>query len=236
MALYTVGNGSPLAAQDINQLVYLLNGTNIITPVTVNNRIQALTSSAPFPSGYVGGTAAGAPTTGTFAVGDFIVDQTGFMWVCAVAGTPGTWYRQGGSNYACAALTTTTQAITSRSGQSGFDKIMLSAAVSGSDPHGLFRSGTNNIQVNPGGYYLCTGVVTTNGATATWNQASVLTRNGSIVSRGTEVVVSNGGSTTVADVISCNATDTISLGVYAEHACNVDTGTGKTILSLCLLS
>ena len=40
---------------------------------------------------YVGGTANGAPTSGTFAVGDFIVDQTGTIWVCTTAGTPGTW-------------------------------------------------------------------------------------------------------------------------------------------------
>jgi hypothetical protein len=40
---------------------------------------------------YVGGTANGAPASGTFAVGDFIVDQTGTIWVCTTAGTPGTW-------------------------------------------------------------------------------------------------------------------------------------------------
>ena len=40
---------------------------------------------------YVGGTINGAPTSGTFAVGDFIVDQTGTIWVCTTAGTPGTW-------------------------------------------------------------------------------------------------------------------------------------------------
>ena len=40
---------------------------------------------------YVGGTVNGAPTSGTFAVGDFIVDQTGTIWVCTTAGTPGTW-------------------------------------------------------------------------------------------------------------------------------------------------
>ena len=40
---------------------------------------------------YVGGTASGAPTAGTFAVGDFVIDQTGMIYVCTVAGTPGTW-------------------------------------------------------------------------------------------------------------------------------------------------
>ena len=41
---------------------------------------------------YVGGTTNGAPTSGTFAVGDFIVDQTATIWVCPTAGTPGTWW------------------------------------------------------------------------------------------------------------------------------------------------
>ena len=40
---------------------------------------------------YVGGTANGAPASGTFAVGDFIVDATASVWICVVAGTPGTW-------------------------------------------------------------------------------------------------------------------------------------------------
>ena len=40
---------------------------------------------------FVGGTTNGAPTAGTFAVGDFIVDQTASIWVCTTAGTPGTW-------------------------------------------------------------------------------------------------------------------------------------------------
>jgi len=46
-------------------------------------------------SRHAGATTSGAPTTGTFAVGDFIVDQTGAMYVCTVAGTPGTWQLSG---------------------------------------------------------------------------------------------------------------------------------------------
>jgi hypothetical protein len=47
---------------------------------------------------YVGGTTSGAPTTGTFAVGDYIVDQTGKIYVCTTAGTPGTWTQVGSTN------------------------------------------------------------------------------------------------------------------------------------------
>lgn len=40
---------------------------------------------------YVGGTASGAPSTGTFQLGDTCPDQTGVIWVCTAAGSPGTW-------------------------------------------------------------------------------------------------------------------------------------------------
>lgn len=48
-------------------------------------------------SRYVGATTSGAPASGTFAVGDFIIDQTGAIYVCTTAGTPGTWTKVGGS-------------------------------------------------------------------------------------------------------------------------------------------
>jgi hypothetical protein len=44
---------------------------------------------------FVGGTASGAPASGTFAIGDFVIDQTGKVYVCTVAGTPGTWVQSG---------------------------------------------------------------------------------------------------------------------------------------------
>lgn len=48
-------------------------------------------------SRYVGGTASGAPASGTFLVGDFVIDQTGGIYICTVAGTPGTWVKSGSS-------------------------------------------------------------------------------------------------------------------------------------------
>lgn len=40
---------------------------------------------------YVGGTLAAAPILGPYLVGDFVVTNTGKIFVCTVAGTPGTW-------------------------------------------------------------------------------------------------------------------------------------------------
>jgi hypothetical protein len=67
-----------------------------------NNAISGLTisssgvSPATAASRYVGATTSGSPGTGTFSLGDFVVDQTGAFWICTIAGSPGTWLRVGG--------------------------------------------------------------------------------------------------------------------------------------------
>lgn len=53
-------------------------------------KVSGLTG-ATAASRYCGATASGAPVSGTFAVGDYVIDQTGTIWICTVAGTPGTW-------------------------------------------------------------------------------------------------------------------------------------------------
>ena len=42
-------------------------------------------------SRYVGGTTSGSPVTGTFEEGDYVIDQTGKIWICTTAGSPGAW-------------------------------------------------------------------------------------------------------------------------------------------------
>jgi hypothetical protein len=49
-------------------------------------------------SRYVGATSSGSPVGNPFLLGDHIVDQTGAMWICITAGTPGTWTRLGHIN------------------------------------------------------------------------------------------------------------------------------------------
>lgn len=44
---------------------------------------------------WVGATASGAPASGTFAVGDFVITQDGHIFVCTTAGSPGTWANAG---------------------------------------------------------------------------------------------------------------------------------------------
>lgn len=46
---------------------------------------------------WVGSTAAGAPTAGTFDAGDFITSQDGNAYICTAPGSPGTWVASGGA-------------------------------------------------------------------------------------------------------------------------------------------
>jgi hypothetical protein len=65
---------------------------------------------------YAGGTASGAPTTGTFAVGDIDIDQTGILWICTVAGTPGTWVDAGSAGNLVTSVFARTGAVVAASG------------------------------------------------------------------------------------------------------------------------
>ncbi len=49
-------------------------------------------------SRYVGATTSGAPVSGTFVVGDYVIDRSGVLWICTVAGSPGTWVSAGFQN------------------------------------------------------------------------------------------------------------------------------------------
>ena len=67
----------------VASVVGLIEGQPYLTATGVGNATSA--------TRYVGGTVNAAPTSGTFSAGDFIIDQTGTIWVCTTAGTPGTW-------------------------------------------------------------------------------------------------------------------------------------------------
>lgn len=75
----------------LNQLAPL-SGATFTGQVSVPDiQISGLTGATAGNTRLVGSTTSGAPTSGTFAVGDVVVDQTGTIWICVTAGTPGTW-------------------------------------------------------------------------------------------------------------------------------------------------
>lgn len=88
---------SGIASQTANLLEWKNSSGTVLANVAPSGIV---TAPAFAPSGltgattatrYVGGTTSGAPTTGTFQTGDFIVDQTATIWICTAGGSPGTW-------------------------------------------------------------------------------------------------------------------------------------------------
>jgi hypothetical protein len=88
--------GSVDALHDRDHLISGSTHTGTLSVAQGLGKPQALTGAVS-ATNYVGGTASVAPTTGTFAVGDYVVTQDGKIWVCTSAGTPGTWTQVGGA-------------------------------------------------------------------------------------------------------------------------------------------
>ena len=113
MALYSIVQGALVNALDTQQIVNLLTGNMNDQPVTINNRVTAALTGSTNSSGYVGGTVSGAPASGPHNLGDFITDYTnGTVWVCTVAGTPGTFVKVGDYLLASANTWAASQTIT----------------------------------------------------------------------------------------------------------------------------
>jgi hypothetical protein len=87
-------------------------------------RASGLTGSVA-ASRYVGATATGAPTTGAHSVGDYVIAQDGFIWICTSAGTPGTFVSDGFHN----PMTTTGDLIVG--GSSGAPTRLAASSTSG---------------------------------------------------------------------------------------------------------
>ncbi len=82
--------GVTTAAPDDTTKVPLAGGTMTGQLIVPDLSVSGLTG-ATAASRYVGATTSGAPATGTFAVGDYSIDQSGAIWICTTAGSPGTW-------------------------------------------------------------------------------------------------------------------------------------------------
>ena len=72
---------------------------NIFTAFnTFQAGIQVASASLSVASRWMGATENGAPATGPYSKGDFVVDVAGSFWICTAPGTPGTWVQAGGGS------------------------------------------------------------------------------------------------------------------------------------------
>jgi hypothetical protein len=71
--------------------------TNVYTESAVFPSVGAAgLPGAAAGSRLAGGITSGPPVTGTFGLLDVVPDAAGAIWVCTVAGSPGTWVQAGG--------------------------------------------------------------------------------------------------------------------------------------------
>lgn len=101
---------------------------------------------------YVGGTASVAPTTGTFVVGDYVITQSGTIYICTSAGSPGTWTQITGSGGSVSSVFTRTGAVVASSGDYTVAQVtgaapLASPTLTGTPAAPTASAGTNTTQV-----------------------------------------------------------------------------------------
>lgn len=138
---------------------------------TVYDTIRAVSTNANAAVRWIGGTASGSPSAGTWQTGDWIIDQTGKIWICTAGGTPGTWVAPGG--------------VSSVAGRSGAVTLTAADIGTGTFPSGLFTfAGTvaNSGQTNVTAASRWIGATTSGAPSAgTWNAGDfIIAQNGFI--------------------------------------------------------
>lgn len=171
-------------------------------------------------SRYVGATTSGAPTTGTFVLGDYVVDQTGTFWICTTAGSPGTWTRAGGTTY------TLPDATTSATGgveidvapASGHPVALTAAGLTPSTATGAPTTGTwvvGELHVDSShALFVCTVA----GTPGTWVQ----------VSGGTTTTIAASGQAALSGAVTLAAGTNVTLTESGQTITIAANGTGGT--------
>lgn len=104
--------------------LYVLGGA-----IQLNGGLAGATAA----SRWAGATASGAPATGTFLAGDFVIDQSGSLWVCSSGGSPGTWVQLSAQQNPSAQWVTATGSYTwtKPAGAQTVDVFLLSSGAGG---------------------------------------------------------------------------------------------------------
>ena len=111
---------------------------------------------------YVGGTTGGAPVSGTFAVGDWVVDQAATLWVCIAAGSPGTWSPVEAQTIARTSTSRTANLgeITVVQGSGSGVTITLPASPVNGSTFGVINTANNTISIKGGSWPMFIGGTT----------------------------------------------------------------------------
>lgn len=198
---------------------------------------------------YVGATASGAPASGTFAVGDFAVAQDAHIFVCTVAGSPGTWTDVGFTSSAVSSVFGRTGAVVATTGDyygvvaSALTGATQASRYVGSTTSGAPASGTfavgDYIVARDGHMFVCTAA----GTPGTWADVGA---GASGISQLTGDVTAGPGSGSQAATL---ATSGVTAGTYGDGshssqvtvdakgrvtaASSVAIGTGVGLLAKC---
>ncbi|HUC87633.1 MAG TPA: hypothetical protein VMR95_00605 [Candidatus Binatia bacterium] len=169
------------------------NGT-----VTGTAHIASGLTGATAASRYVGATTSGSPASGTFAVGDFVIDQTAKIWVCTTAGTVGSgcvFTQITASNGGVSSLNSLTGALTIAAGSN------VTVTASGGNTLTIASSSSGAMQL------IASSVLASAAASVTFNSISgsynhlhlVLIGRSSDAAVSDSVVVNFNGDTTSSD-------------------------------------
>lgn len=217
MALYNVVRNNPSTAQDLNQVVNVLNGTTTDTQVTVANRISAQLTGATATSALVGGSRYGPPFgAGTFAAGDMAIDTVyALPWVCYQAsGGPypqGAWQSVGTTSFAARWYQTYYQTL-----NTGFTPITLDTPSF--DPQHMWDTSVWGYIIPYYGLWQFVGAVHRWwGAVGNYRIAAMIYQNGQEVARGFDGEVPDPyGGGNVETRMLCNQGDVIQLVAYTN--------------------
>jgi hypothetical protein len=155
------------------------SGTLSLTPGPLS--VGGLTGAAT-TTRYVGGTAGGPPSSGTFSTGDFVIDTAnGILWTCTAGGTPGTWKGSGEAQIANSILGGTSASVTFSSIPQYFNHLRVaiiaktnSATLAGYDNLQLQINGVSTANYNGGQEFETVGSSTVTGFTTSGSTASII--------------------------------------------------------------
>ena len=94
---HPLGDAVTLIATSVQAQVITANSPTFTGVVTSPAFKATGLTGAAVAGRWVGNTVSGAPASGTFLLNDWITSQDGNIYICTVAGTPGTWVGGGGS-------------------------------------------------------------------------------------------------------------------------------------------